>query len=602
MLIGVRESRWPILVALFAAVCAYQFYIFKASPLVPFMDSIRYITQIDGVLRGDLAWAQIYGAGEHKGLMYPFFTLIEWVLWGLDSRITTSLTGLLLVGQLWLWINAAAHGGAYGARDELDRGRTIKNAMLFASAALIVTSPAGFEIWTLDLGFAQVAKNLIFVAFLYELSLRAKWLEGARPALTMGLLGAGIILLVAYGWSIAFFVAAVASSLMVIRGRRGGFRELVLLLGPMTLAQVGYILSMEGGVVTNQASITANGSGVGQFIFAAAYGAGTTFAGSEVIAELGIGPGVVMMAGGGLIGLCLIGLVRAYDHTFGSRAYFVGLAAFGLVTLLSVAFARGGGDFRNAGASRYYMDYVWLLLGTVGLLRAKFGDAGGAPVSVCNPHIGRAIQAFRWFVVLLGVVVPILATLGHLTTWKVELAKAPYRAEAFRKMGEVYLDGVQRDDDASLLQSPRLTAAHAMEIVENYRLGVWRSVKAGCSLEEAMFRYGWHAPENDGGRWANKVAALIIGGCGGAVRIEGALPRNSTARLLRTSIGDRVVETQLAAGRNFAVILDMPSSRPRKITFAVDMLDKSSSESIGAVKGDFVFLITSIGPSLLGQE
>ena len=73
----------------------YIYYVRKAVPLVPYMDSIRYIGQVHDALTGAVSWFDLWHQAGSVGIFYQLVTLFEWVFWGLNSQVTVIFTALV---------------------------------------------------------------------------------------------------------------------------------------------------------------------------------------------------------------------------------------------------------------------------------------------------------------------------------------------------------------------------------------------------------------------------------------------------------------------------------------------------------------------------
>ncbi|RYG02597.1 MAG: hypothetical protein EOO07_32790, partial [Chitinophagaceae bacterium] len=198
-----------ISLSLIICLVSYELYIRLASPQVPYMDTMLFFVQIDQLLRGEISWLKIYGSGEHRGIIYPFITFIEWGLWGVNAKISTALTGVVVASTFYFWLKALLN-----AQVEFSRLPKINYVLMFGFccvSAVIIASPAAFELWTLDLGFAQLIKNFIIVSFLYLLAVKQCWSKDIISAIIVGVCGGLLILLATYGWSYAFVVACLVA-------------------------------------------------------------------------------------------------------------------------------------------------------------------------------------------------------------------------------------------------------------------------------------------------------------------------------------------------------------------------------------------------------
>lgn len=567
----------------------FQIYVAMTSPQVPYMDTIRFLVQIDQIIRGEISWFDIYISGEHRGLIYPAVTAVEWKLWGLDARVSTVLTGFVVVVIFFLWVRAFLFSyQEYTTRKDQFALLPISITCL---AAFVMASPAGFELWTLSLGFAQLLKNLLIVAFLYFLSTIKEWHHSSLTALMFGFFGSLLILFATYGWSYPFLVASSFVLFFFSAHYRECRKNAVIIFGVMCISQVIYIY-LGSGVFTKASSVNIEGFSIANVIIGFLYGAGTVFIGNESIVKLALPVAITVTLGSVILAICFFTLFISMAQKSATKIFLCSLMVFALVVLTGVAIARGGVHYANAGASRYFVDFVWLLLAPVGII---FTTHSSTPiVNPCVPLIST-----RWLLILLKLILTLLlivSAIGHGATWFVEYNVAPYRARVLESMASVYRNGVQNEEDAHLLQARYDFAKKGVEVAQHYELAVLRHDEPRCSLEKAVFRGDWFAPENNNNfaRWMGKQGVIIISKCTTVAAIKVYLPENFSARTLRVVYGEKHKLITLEPGQESVLRLDQMNLKRTMITFELDKITSPLYKGIGTDKRELGLLLTAI--------
>jgi hypothetical protein len=559
---------------------AYQAYIYISSPQVPFMDTMRLLTQLEDIITGESSWFAIYGAGEHRGLIYPFITLIEWLFWRVDARVTTVVTGFIVVATFFIAAKAVLSSLE---KSSSFKGGAVLTAVILLSS-LIFVSPAGFELWTLDLGFAQLFKNFLIVMFLYWIAITRYWMASINHSIAVGFVGGFLIIFCTYGWSYPFYAAAVfsvfISSLQAKQQRSNGI-VLILLL---TLAQITYVVSGTG-VFSNSGSVESNPFSLASTIKAICYGASTVFIGSELISKLSIPLSMAIFFGATLVCAGSVAVVTVLINRNPTKIFFASLFIFSLAVLVGVSLARGMINFQNAGAPRYYVDFIWLILAALGIL---FSSNGQNPAGAGDPPVIRILRSIFFFLFMVAVI-------GHSCTWIAEIRAAPYRAMAFKKMAEVYERGVATQDDAKLLQSPFPTAKEAVEIAQRYRLAVIRDENVGCALQTARYLEGLYMPEKNHARWMGKSGSIMVRGCPSSFVIKGYIPGSFTARKLSVQYNNTLQEIDVTPGQEFLVRVENANPDRGLILLSVDETTTPSLSLNSADVRELGVLITGLG-------
>ena len=580
------SPNWLVFPALISGLIFYWFYNSSVQPQVPYMDSMLYITQVEKILRGEISWFDIYGSGEHRGLLFPFVLLVEWTFWGVDARVTTLLTGFVVVATLFYWVRSLVV-----VREDIfgQSYPVVKTIVVSIAAAIIVVSPAGFELWTLDLGFAQLIKNLFVVLFFYQLSILRLWEKSLAHALLFGVWGGFIILFVTYGWSYPFLAAVIFSFIcIVISEPQTRFRSVGVLI-PMILAQYIYVRLGQGVFSSEHAS---QDLAIFELVKGILYGAGSAFMGNEAMTKFGMPIIISMALGGLLLGCAGISLIRVLFAPAPVRIFAGALLVFSLTVLAGVTLARSS-HYLNTGASRYFVDYVWLLLAPLLIISR----------SVDLPRLPSYVFWFNHFwlqkicditrVLIFGLF--FIAFLGHLRTWDIELNTAPDRAAIFSSMAELYREGIAEESDALVLQSPYDVAKKGVEIAQEYNLALLRNYGPPCHLSTASYTGDWYQAAQDGSRWMGKRAAIVLDKCKSQVVLKAYIPEYFSARELQINYDGQNRSYHLQPGTTLTETLQNSVNRRVHIQLSVDVTTNPSAQGWSGDGRDLGMLLTFIG-------
>jgi hypothetical protein len=589
-LAGVKKWNpiWLILPGLVASLALYWVYISRAQPQVPYMDTMLFLVQVDQILRGEISWWDVYGSGDHRGFIYPFITAIEWAFWGVDARISTLLTGFVVTIIFYYWLRAllCVRNDIFG-----ESYQAIKTLLVSIAVAFIIVSPAAFELWTLDLGFAQLIKNLLIVLFFYQFSIKRPWEKSIAHALLFGVWGGFLILFATYGWSYPFLAAVAFSVMCVIYSEPRARIKAVTVLILMILAQYFYVYLGHG--VFSNSQYSSQKLAIFELLKGILYGAGTSFMGTEAISKSGV-PVIAPMFFGGLLLLCsCVALIRVLITPSRVRVFAAALLVFSLTVLVGVTLARGATNYLNTGASRYFVDYVWLLLAPILIFTKPI------EISVFPSYLiwleRLPLQKIYRLANLLMAVLLVIALLGHLRTWQVELKTAPYRAEVFKAMAKVYRQGVAKEVDANLLQSPYEIANKGVDVAQRYNLAVLRTEASNCNIKLADYTGDWYLPAEDGTRWMGRHGNIMLRNCSSGVNLKGYIPANFSPRNLDVSYREKKVIIALEPGKEFFLHLDQTNTKNLVITLHVDRVTSPLLEGIGADQRALGILLTYIG-------
>ncbi len=582
---------WVIIPSLALSLVLYGFYLSLARPLVPYMDTMLYLLQIDQIFKGELSWLEVYGSGEHRGLIYPFITCIEWVFWGMDSRISTFLTGMVIIATFFYWLSAFLN-----AQPEMLTTSKTKTAQIFTVclvAAMIVVSPAGFELWTLDLGFAQLFKNFLIVTFLYLLTVKQSWAKNFPSAIGVGVYGGFLVLFATYGWSYPFLIACLFALIFSIPDADNSRWKAGVIIVLMLSAQIVYIFSGHGVFDGEHTNGTATLSIV-NLVKGVLYGASTALIGKEVMEKASVPVIIPLLLGGFVLLLAALAILISLLEQTREKIFLASLLVFSLTVLAGVAVARGTVLFTNTGASRYFVDFVWLLLAPLAVIITASGK------NITHSMLSRIIlflplaKLFS-FARLLALILLVIALFGHLVTWYVELKTAPYRAAIFKGMAEVYKRGVINEDDASLLQSPFSVASKAIVVAQFYNLSVLRDNRTPCSLESIGYSGDWYMPEQNYTRWLKKQGSIVLDNCTENVMVKGYVPEGFNARELIVSYSETQMIVLLVPGAEFSFAVQILSGTRVTVNLELNETTVPASVGINTDTRELGLLLTYVG-------
>lgn len=585
MIQQIKNNR-TMLFSLVVCLVVFQVYVALASPQVPYMDTMLFFAQIDRIISSEISWLRVYGTGEHRGFLYPAITSLEWVLWGADARVSTVLTGFVVTAIFCYWLKAFL----YPQDDVRKTAGQVRIAFVICLAsAFIIASPAGFELWTLSLGFAQLVKNLLIVIFLYQLAIRRTWQKSFASAIFCGVWGGSLVLVATYGWSYPFLAAVFFILFATALHHPDTRKNAAIIFALMLFAQIIYTFS-GGSVFSNVFPAGANTFSFANLINGFFYGAGTVFIGNEAIARLGLPLSVPIALGAVLLIVGFFTVLIALVQQSPAKIFLSGLLVFAVTVLAGVTLARGGVEFTNTGASRYFVDFVWLLLAPLAII---FTTNTRTPDSEPGSRfLSPLLLLLPLKIVMAGLLIG--AAAGYIATWVVELKILPYRTLNLEAMASVYRNGVQSEEDARLLQSPYTVAKRAVEVAQRYELGVLKHDKPRCTLKDAGYSGDWHSPEENYARWMGKRGRIALSKCSGIVTLKGYLPESFSGRKLSITYGDSYNEIVLEPGKEFSLRLDQMNIKREIVNMQVDQITSPLLAGISVDQRELGLLLTYI--------
>lgn len=551
---GLTRSAWVFFAAVLAVLAwHYLRYLLVVRPDVAYMDTLRLLIFYDEIKTGSRSLFEVWAVGAHRGLISQALLHLNADLFGLNILGANAMSGVVLAltaVTVWICIVKDARLAICSAEHVLDRwsGLALALVVLFAMFSL-----ASFELFTLDLGLALFVKNLTFIVFWYLLArLLASERASVIALLIVTLCGMAILLLVAMGWSYAFFLGT--SVLVLDVWRKSPFRSRPAVYGAVVLLGLGVAMliyvAAGGGVGALSGFVGGREDQalpLGNVIKSIFVGASAVFMGGEVSSQLGIPLGVQMAAGALLLlGVGSVFVLRLFGAGPRSGVPYA-LMAYALGCIFAVAVARGRVDPEMAKASRYYMDFGLLLIGMC------WAAWLGTPARSGLGGLAAFSRLLAWCCVVLFVA-------GQSRTQWAEWEKAPYRAAAFSAMREATLSRRLDQAAADLLQATSLdVAVRGVEVQYNRRLSLFRTMPVTgtqCTMQAAIFGKGWYAQETHG-RWMAQRSELNLSGCEGVARMSMYIPESFEPAQLTIEIeGEAATVHKMVPGQVLIVELN----------------------------------------------
>jgi hypothetical protein len=527
--IDVRSSRTQLAIGLIAVLVIFiiqQVLLSRAEPDALYMDSLRLLAQLQDWEQGKLSTLAFWGqASAHRGFINQAFLLanVEW--FGLDVMLATRLTTLVILVVSVLLVVAWNRD----AREQaLSTQRPIGMLQLVITLAFAVLcfSWAGVEVLTLDLGLPLWIKNLCFVLFFigHAWLLSGTCSRAGVLQLALSVAAPLIVLLVGMGWNHAFVLSTALVQLFAFLPQwqqPGRWRGLL----PVATLLVSIALYVGSGQVVSTDMDSARISLTSSTALLPFYALGTTFGGHEALLRGGKPYELLLMLGVIVIAAGSIALWSWLRRGAPGSRLPVYLVLYGGLVAVAVAVARGVDGPGAVIASRYYMDFVLLMVGVLWL-------ASREVAAVPRPIHG-------WANVALAGLLSIVA-LGHAWTYLHEWRAGPFRALIFDAMNEASLKGVPDEESARLLQSPLADARRGIDVMRERRLALYGAVPAGyCQASKVKYGAGWNNEEPQG-RWSTDAAEIFLPRCECSFVADVYLPAQMTSREVRIIGSDGV--------------------------------------------------------------
>jgi len=549
---------------------SYLIYMFKLHPEVAYMDSLRFLAYFKNSIEGTSSLITTWNQGEHHGLLPQILVFLNAKYFGYKVFLSTLLSGIVLSATAI--VIAVEQFRTIGNDSKL----TLLGLLFFTYLALF--SFANWELYALDVGVTLFIKNFLFILYWIFID---RAMRSSNPSwyLQLGLMISGpiIILLVAFGWSYAFFITAI---FCFFWNRTPSYESkklrkktlVILLISIFSYIFLGNIFGLSGGSFRP----TGIDPSLYNFITAVPFAISSIFIGSESLGRLGLPLSILV---------CMTILLVAVSSYLIARALFkkaplptvpFALMIYASFHAIAVSWARGRYVPEFAAAPRYYTDLSLLIIGVlwaaiVQLNYQKESEKKSSPL------------------LYVTCLIAVIFLIGQLYTNYDEWLKAPYRNAVFMKMKEVTLKGVDTQEEAALLQQPLTSARLAARIQREFNIGPFSELKLTCSAPELLSGSLVGSGNID---WIGKETYFIIKKCSDELELQVYLPESWTSRKLTLSIdGVSYPDININPGLN-VVHLNVPQKSNylnlhlsvSKLTLPIDVnMGSTDSRELGVV-------------------
>ena len=557
-----REGRVRTLLLVACPVLAFvllhQAFVARAHPDALYMDSLRVLYQLQEWQAGRLSFTELWGLGSaHRGFINQLALMLNVRFFSLDVMLANRLTGVMVGAQAFVLAYVFNRQEVFLV--QRTPGKHISVLRFFVTVLMVglCFSWASFELFTLDLGLPLWTKNLCFVLFFaahgrYLASEIRSMHATVLAAVTLSLAGVLIVMFIGMGWSYAFVGAVLAVQVLAaaVNLRAGRWTHALWRCVPLAVMLAALVWSLVlgagGGLGGDGDSMSKLVAMLPTMVGLALHALGAAWAGVETFAAHGAPLSLAFWLGIAGVLAAAHGVIDRLRRGLHSGALLpIYLIAYGLLTALSLAAARGEGGAQAVMASRYYMDVAPFLIGTLWLWAEAIATRGAIS------SVRASAVLFSAFALSVG--------LGLGLTYRKEWQTAPYRAQVFQAMNLALRRGVPDEEAARLLQSPMEHARRGAGVMREQRLAVFAdepqpAPPAVCD-ERGIGRSGeWNA-EEPGGTWMGGAASLAVPACACDLVASLYLPDSFSARRLDIEGAGEHHEVALHPGESRRIVL-----------------------------------------------
>lgn len=440
----------------------HSFYVLKVGADVAYMDTLRYLTYYPQIKDNVWNMFSYWNQGDHKGVFSLFVLFVNIKYFEMNILLANLLTGisLSLIAYVisYQWLKSIA------SIEHSPRMTYVYFSSIVFFVWLTVFGFHAFELYTLDLGFPEITRNLLYVLIASVVFQKSKPLS--KPALFItGVAIFFTMIAVSYGRVYAFSLSLIFTAIYQFYDSSDDGTQLVRFKFILFSSIAGLITYGVLSIII-PASIDASGLTL-DFSFRALHGflysLSSSLIGAEAAERFDFSSVALSVFG------CYIISIIAYSswvfvHEVRNKStYFpVFLVLYGLANALSVAISRGATEYSAYMASRYYPDLCLLILGLVWMIT----------LILKSSTVGAKEKfRFKW---LLSIFM-IMWVLCYLLTTIVEIKTVPYRVNAFDKLRSISLscDDLTEKESELLQANNSEIANNAISVQRKYGLGGW---------------------------------------------------------------------------------------------------------------------------------
>lgn len=332
------------------------------------MDTLRYITYYQDVSNNWFSAFKYWNQGQHKGLLIQAVTWLNIYFFSLNPMVLNFLSGFILFLTSLLFIKVFF--------TDIFSELEVKNNLIVLFTGILfcfaVFNFASFELFTLDIGFAEFFRNFLFLLTAWWIYTNERLMKNWQIFAIFFLI-IFVVFFCAYGRAYAFASAVLgASAIDLIKSRKLKIKfKYTLPTGIVFLiALCFFILStidIDGGART---SIEGEFQIILRRLLLLPYALAGNFIGVEAAAKYGFSRYALLIAGS----FWLFVLLFSASHIFifykkEINPFPIFLIFYGLFSAIVFCIARGGNDDYSAVmASRYYIDVSWFGIGSLWII------------------------------------------------------------------------------------------------------------------------------------------------------------------------------------------------------------------------------------------
>lgn len=446
--------------------CLHTAYVLQIGADVAYMDTLRYIGYYPDIIRSPLRVFDFWNQGGHRGLVSQLTVWANIRFFGMNILLVNVLTGFVLLLISAVVVRAWSRSlGPCGVPSPFHA------AVFTLFAVFVVFGPAGFELYTLDLGFPEIARNLLYVVLIFSLldgvgrkSAGMRWVLFSLLVLAM--------VFISYARVYPFGGAALLTAICVHVWRDGvrkpssevGFAYGGVLVGFVVFGILSKVIesSIDYAPVRPASALSV--------LLGTGFATSSAFVGVEAAVRQGL-PAVFLCIFGLTVGFASAVMLFIYARGMkdGRPSLPIFLTLYGAMNAAAIGYARGGSDFYSYMASRYYPDLSLSLIGLAWMSSVILLDRK------VQTNVRRAVAA----VAALG---GFFWATGYVLTTKVEVMTVPHRAIAFNEMRAITLSCAPlKEDGAIKLQANNLEIAEkARRLQMELKIGPWRTTGKNC--------------------------------------------------------------------------------------------------------------------------
>lgn len=535
------------------------YYVYLVNPMNPYMDSMRFLHKIYSVLTGEQVFLEMLQDKQNINFLYPFITLISWWGWGLNSTISSLIISFFNLCILIVFILAIYKINL----------KNFNKLFLFVSLiyTVIVFSPAGFEILILEVGLPQTIKNFIFVLTLYQLSNLDINKDNSLKFLFYGFIVAFEILFIANQWVPVFFLSVLVT--IYYKDIKSYIAKYLFLILPIFMSFGYYLFNY---INHSQKSLVQQSFDFLTFIKAFLFGISSFLINLET-SQVFLNPIVIYF----LAIIVLFYLAKVFSKQMVFDKFFVSLIVYGMSLLFLVSLVRTAEHgYLVVASSRYYMDYLFVLIGIIGLLVKNIG----------LKNIKTYLLAFCSLILLSQVLV-----------YFNEFRKAKYRADYFQTMD--YRMKFESNNDieinnlTSVFQAPFFDLKKGLEVMKKYSLGGYRTI--GSDFSSVQFDKNFY-PKEGNSIWLGSYKGDFIINKSKTVKLEFYLPEIFTeSNLITIRVNNKIIMSFiLKEGTSHVIEIPLLEEGINLVSIESSLLKNFKKLHINNDERDIAVLITNI--------